>query len=421
MIQKECSYCGAVVSVYVENCEICGSAFPLETVGRKENGAFNERKSAAFPEKAQVSGRYDLSKSAERDNKREHKCTICGQAAMPGRSRCYECRNYTSGNTKAGNAKAGFEITRSMIALLILGAISIFGVVSYFYFGISEATPEYILKKYETATGIDKSINYKNYVLKGKGVISVSYNGTIKATKDIIFIITFEKPNKFSREYWAYDSKEPSSPPRLILKQVYNGLTGKQYDNIAGELSDRKATGKITALSDENIGINEMGLGFDVVDADYEIAENQECLNMNRQACDLVTGSKYYKVENTDLEIKPSRKISLQVNRKTGVTKGKNILEFDGDTGYLLRNIRDVKIEETTQSMIMLIDEYKKFSAPSKSPFGTEKTTDILVPTKLTVNAGIGAGFEMKMKMNFENLEFNQNIDESVYDLPSAK
>lgn len=69
----------------------------------------------------------------------------------------------------------------------------------------------------------------------------------------------------------------------------------------------------------------------------------------------------------------------------------------------------------------MLIDEYKKFSAPSKSPFGTEKTTDILVPTKLTVNAGIGAGFEMKMKMNFENLEFNQNIDESVYDLPSAK
>lgn len=411
MNQTECSYCGAVVTLHLTNCKVCGSKLPENhTDVKPDNYSAGYNPGSDFQTQQ---ARHNFRNSNARFI--PLRCVDCGLPAPNGKTRCFKCNSAIERQANSKNKSRSIIMTAGVSLTLLLAA------VVYFYYDFS-ASPNFVIKKYEKTTGVDKSLVYKNYVLTGNGRIVMNSSAGNILDKNFIFNFTFENPNKYSAEYTNINLfMKPELQRLTILKQVFDGISHTQFNNFKGDHYSQNSTGQIIELPVEDASNREMRLGLTEYES-VELLENEHCKGIDAVTCATISGSKSYKVDEKTFNYLPAQEVQLRAQRKDAdKSLKKDWLVFDGSTGLLVSELREGKIGDLTQDIRIEYKEYQTFKAPAKGFFGAEYTKDIKMPSVIVIKVHVSGQYDMTVNLEMEKLEFNHILDDETFQLPMAK
>lgn len=297
-----------------------------------------------------------------------------------------------------------------MFVGIVIASLAVLSIV-YFYAMDSGHSPESVRKKFETATGIDKSLVYNNYRLRGTSTILATNRSVRKPVinKDLYFEMIFNKPNKFYIDHYEAAKNEPyTSPRKSVVKEGSNGSSGWSYSNF--DIAKPETT---QTQNPGEVG-HEIYLGLsDFVSA--RIIEDDICKQVDDVTLNMIQPPISYKVDGEQKMAGYCKTVKLQV-LEVG-EKDKSTLEFAADTGLLLSSFSSEDQNPLKGSTRLVYSEYKEFRIKKKSFWGAVTEKPILMPSKMIVTYESGE-VTVRITIKIDSLETDVLIDTSTFEMP---
>lgn len=399
MNQIECTICGAISQMPVERCNVCSSV-----ISPNQNSFSN------LPP-LEFTSNYAPNPLPKSSNDALHQqvlegvtnCPDCGAIIPLYEQRCLKC------SLAFEKAKPPFyaKLYSPTFVTIFIAFLFACGLI-YYFMPHNPQTPLDILSRQASVTGIDDSIVYKNYVLKGKGVFIHHRWNEPDIPQEISFSFVHEKPNKISLEYNSGNFDDTNfNAQQFYLKRVFTGDVGKEYMYFG------KGHWNYYLTSD------------DVANSEF-LLEPPKYLKTENKDIKCPPGDQYiscapraYSIDSESVVVEPKDFEFIAGDYAFGHKKyGTTLMLFDKNKGFLMSQIRKTRFNKTDVVSIIYYKKYKRFSAPHKSFSGNIENTNIYFPSEIEINYSGDGGFDFKLKLAVNSLEFDQTIDKETYKTP---
>ena len=322
--------------------------------------------------------------------------------------RCFGCE------AKSSKPPGNFSRTASL-RVGVLALIALCAAGYYFYAGRTNSAHP-IIAKFESVTGADKSLVYKNYRIKGKSSLNVrvtppsntgqkSYNAI---NEKMSFEMIYSKPGHLYIEHYRDPKSSIYTEKRVpIVKEVSDGVDYWQYANFG------LTTPRVERIQRDQVMTQDFILGLPDFKSALELP-NIPCQNIPRETSYMVFQPFRVRTEQQEILAQECSNIILSVQKSA--RNELTTLRFDGVSGLLLSETLNTSISGKDCLVTIKYPEYKTFKLNKKSFFGT-KPADVLMPSTYSFLISINE-VEVSLILKVETIETDVLIDNDIFKAP---
>ena len=402
MTQIECPFCGAVCPSGDKKCVVCDSFISQNPV---DNGspkfAPPEFISNYAPRNYQNPSNYAVHPQT---NPQFKNCLDCNAPIASFRQRCDNCIS-----TFKGTSSKFYTIFLSR-KFLVIFIISLFvcGLI-YVVFPISSQN---VFNNYAAATKIDDSLIYENYVLKGKGVFIHRKMNESTDVRNFTFNFVREKPNKMSLEYNGFDKSDMTANTlQFYLKRSFTGNIGTEYMYFANQTWVYDLVPEDVVNSEYNLELPRFS------SAEIKDINCAAPANFSNPVCI----QRSYSIDGENQTVMPAGMTVIEAEYKFGHDKYRaSTLYFDKKEGFLIMQVQKTRFNKTDVTSYTQYKNYRKFSAHRRNFLGGIQKIEIYFPSEIQINMSTNSDFDLTLKIEIESLQFDQAIDQTVYEVPQS-